>query len=806
MPRSQGTSRKGKPKKFERAAGMGRALQKAQHGGRKKHVPSASLGGMAARGEGVDDINIVEDVTQAKASVLDMNNLDDFLVQAEMADREFISEKEQTVILDPTASAVVTILGSDNPQDDGNYDTNESNTTTSTSPYDPLVSSSTTANAHANSNSFAFKELSVPRRPSWDATTTPDELDQREKDAFLAWRRTIANGEEQLARKQQHDVHHRGLGVTPFEKNIEMWRQLWRVLERCSCIVQIVDARNPLFYLSQDLKQYATQELGKPMILLMNKSDYLTPKQRAAWHQYFVKSEWDHIFFSAHEQQQQVDDDAARKATEGDDDDDDVTSRTDRNDAAKTTDEKQQQDTESMNDNEQINTINSNTNVGVDVPLSRTELLDWLELYAKQHNCQQDTKYNRLPFGMVGFPNVGKSSVINVLMGNAKNQHGVVRVGVAAQPGKTKHFQTLLLPDPRYSNILLCDCPGLVFPSFVSNTADLIAAGVYPIAQMRDWKPVISLLCQRIPREILNAQYSISIPLPTPDAMYLYNEQQQQQQQQGTTSSTITKKRNNKYPPPTAEEFLTTFCLARSMLSSNSGVPDYARASRDIIMEYATGKLLYCHPPPKPTTTNQYDTDVEVDLDFHHETFLLSLQNTKKLRDKLEFARDNTNDNNNNIESIQEDEDEGRNNNSNGNDIDIEDDEMLLELLGGMSTTGTATTSNGGYGGHKNNNNTTINGQSKRQQKWGKKGRKGRNRDPYGCYSTPDDTLGSGGAGTGAGISINGGKKHKQKKYTRPTGFGSERVLGSVTGKNQIRTTTYQNTTPFPKSECNIKI
>lgn len=35
--------------------------------------------------------------------------------------------------------------------------------------------------------------------------------------------------------------------LTPFERNLEVWRQLWRVVERCDLVVQIVDARNPLF-------------------------------------------------------------------------------------------------------------------------------------------------------------------------------------------------------------------------------------------------------------------------------------------------------------------------------------------------------------------------------------------------------------------------------------------------------------------------------------------------------------------------------------------------------------------------------
>jgi len=40
---------------------------------------------------------------------------------------------------------------------------------------------------------------------------------------------------------------------------------------------------------------------------------------------------------------------------------------------------------------------------------------------------------DKLMVGTVGYPNVGKSSLINVLC--AKK-----RVGVAAMPGKTKHF------------------------------------------------------------------------------------------------------------------------------------------------------------------------------------------------------------------------------------------------------------------------------------------------------------------------------------------------------------------------------
>lgn len=42
--------------------------------------------------------------------------------------------------------------------------------------------------------------------------------------------------------------------------------------------------------------------------------------------------------------------------------------------------------------------------------------------------------------------------------------------------------------------LCLCDCPGLVMPSFVSTKAEMICSGILPIDQMRDHVPAISLI------------------------------------------------------------------------------------------------------------------------------------------------------------------------------------------------------------------------------------------------------------------------------------------------------------------------
>jgi large subunit GTPase 1 len=100
-------------------------------------------------------------------------------------------------------------------------------------------------------NNFAPKKsdqqytpLKIPRRPAWNRKQTALEIETQENSAFLEWRRDIAGMEENNVQ----------LAITPFEKNVEIWRQLWRVIEKSDLLLQIVDARNPYFFYCPDLE------------------------------------------------------------------------------------------------------------------------------------------------------------------------------------------------------------------------------------------------------------------------------------------------------------------------------------------------------------------------------------------------------------------------------------------------------------------------------------------------------------------------------------------------------------------------
>ena len=146
----------------------------------------------------------------------------------------------------------------------------------------------------------------MPRRPKWDASTSREKLDELERANFLDWRRGLAELQENS-----------DLLLTPFERNLEVWRQLWRVVERSDLVVQIVDARSPLLFRSADLENYVKDiDSRKNNLLLINKADMLAESQRKAWAVYLKEAGIAFKFFSAFMAQE------SNEAQESDDEED----------------------------------------------------------------------------------------------------------------------------------------------------------------------------------------------------------------------------------------------------------------------------------------------------------------------------------------------------------------------------------------------------------------------------------------------------------------------------------------------------
>lgn len=356
---------------------MGRALERSQQKRYRPKMNGSSRGPGGMQGTGAKSIGLDNDDGPGTRSVLELDDLSDFIGQAEMAKREFASERERFVVLDSTGMEYKPGMSSDGTQ--------KKETTIKWS--DEITDEQA---AIGEAEAFRFRELSVPRRPEWDENTTADELWQMENESFLEWRRAIAQREEQIAALGGDET------VTPFEKNLEVWRQLWRVLERSDCVVQIVDARNPMFYLSEDLRRYASTELGKPMLILVNKSDYLTAKQRRAWHEYLKERDIEHIFFSAFEEQGKLDEEArkARAEEAGRDarleDQGDV-------DTLENNDADDSEDADANNN--EANDADATTTTpaepfGVNVPLTRAQLLDALPAFAARHKIVANVEHN----------------------------------------------------------------------------------------------------------------------------------------------------------------------------------------------------------------------------------------------------------------------------------------------------------------------------------------------------------------------------------------------------------------------------
>jgi len=125
----------------------------------------------------------------------------------------------------------------------------------------------TTSTAH---DSYYTETIPIPVRPEWDPKATAAEVQAAEDAAFEEYLQGIYD------RYPPYRLNH-------FEHNLHVWRQLWRVVDISDILVVVVDARHPLFHLPPSLYDYIVHQCGKPMVCVLNKIDFISSSNLAAW-------------------------------------------------------------------------------------------------------------------------------------------------------------------------------------------------------------------------------------------------------------------------------------------------------------------------------------------------------------------------------------------------------------------------------------------------------------------------------------------------------------------------------------------
>ncbi|KAG0379842.1 GTPase required for pre-60S ribosomal subunit nuclear export and maturation [Mortierella sp. AD032] len=104
----------------------------------------------------------------------------------------------------------------------------------------------------------------------------------------------------------------------------------------------------------------------------------------------------------------------------------------------------------------------------------------------------------QISVGFVGYPNTGKSSIINTLRGKKV-------CNVAPIPGETKVWQYITL----MKRIYLIDCPGVVHPSTTDTETDIVLKGVVRVENIKQPDDYIPAMLERVRPEYIQRTYEL---------------------------------------------------------------------------------------------------------------------------------------------------------------------------------------------------------------------------------------------------------------------------------------------------------
>ncbi|CEG64123.1 hypothetical protein RMATCC62417_01157 [Rhizopus microsporus] len=283
------------------------------------------------------------------------------------------------------------------------------------------------------------------------------------------------------------------------------YREFRKVIENADVILEVLDARDPLGTRTRSVERMIMDSgLNKRIVLVLNKID-LVPKENADQWLKYLRNEYPAVAFKASTQHQR--------------------------------DKLKQSNVSTSAASESL--LNTSECLGAD------DLIRLLKNYCRNLNLKTS-----ITVGIIGYPNVGKSSVINSLKRS--------RVcGVGATPGFTKVAQEISLD----KNIKLLDCPGIVFAQQGDqNDAEITLRNCVKVELLEDPVTPVEVILNKCGIEQLRKTYSLS---------FFSN----------------------------VHEFLVLLAQQRGKLKKG-GIPDVEQAAKHVLNDWNSGKIPFYSVPP----------------------------------------------------------------------------------------------------------------------------------------------------------------------------------------------------------------
>lgn len=286
------------------------------------------------------------------------------------------------------------------------------------------------------------------------------------------------------------------------------FKEFKKVLDNADVVLEVLDARDPLGCRTKKIEQDILESgVNKKIILILNKIDLVPRDVVEDWLKY-LRNEYPTIAFKASTQNQRS----------------------------------------------HLGQLNISTDIATDSVLNSSECLgaDTLIKLLKNY-CRNANIKTSITVGVIGFPNVGKSSVINSLKRSKV-------CGVGSTPGVTKSAQQIHLD----KNIKLLDCPGIVFTQARKDgkdAAEVLLRNCVKVELLEDPVTPVELIVSRCKPEQLMELYGIS-------------------------------------EFETSHEFLLKLASSRGKLK-RGGIPDIESTAKSVIQDWNTGKIPYYTIPPK---------------------------------------------------------------------------------------------------------------------------------------------------------------------------------------------------------------